>query len=626
MSETDTPWMEVAHVVEPLRMHPAAIAQQNDHFRQSCLAGNVAKVGKLCRSYPDLVKRKLDRCGSNFGDEGTGLHLAASEGHVECCRVLLRAGADTEATDGFGRTPLTYATDCDVLKLLLSHGANVRAVEWRGWTALHFCALENWGTRAVQLLLSAGADKNATNDPGDTPLTLAMDAGNTETAMQLASLGGKGGKRKLCDSETALLHVIARQCFEVDAASLIRKLVNAGGDMEAVDGMQRTPLLTAASHNNAVVCRSLLELGANVSVKDKDGATPLRVASDEKLLNILLAWTIEKGADISDDSMQNIQPVFMAAAECGCGRAVRMLAQAGANLEERDPDKDGSTALLVASKNGSVCAAQALIDAGADIHACNRRGNTPLLLAVKNGFTDLAMKLIEAGASVHSINKCGETALSLALINGHGKICCQLINGGAKVDGRISFFPCLKNAVVAGDIGLLTRLVQAGASVNERGDDGTTVLHVAVCHRLDMVKFLLIHGADVSAPAENGFMPLHSACAANTQAYQQVDVIKTLLAYGAVPTAETNDHETPLDIAQQRHRRFAVAVLKKAELAHQLIEAGGKATKPSSSHTSLWRASGCWEVDAHKSSPSHVPWKLCPGRKPGRRRRGKHAA
>ena len=120
-------------------------------------------------------------------------------------------------------------------------------------------------------------------------------------------------------------------------------------------------------------------------------------------------------------------------------------------------------------------------------------------------------QLIEAGADVKACNINGCTALTIATKCGQGTLSCELIKRGAHVDGTISFFNCLRNAVID-DRGKLEieQLIEAGASVNERGTGGETAIHTAAFYRrMYLVKWLLDHGAEINVAKDNGFTPLH---------------------------------------------------------------------------------------------------------------------
>jgi len=90
------------------------------------------------------------------------LHLAAQDGSLDHVKELLDAGADFDAFDEIGRTPLHYAAEnehFDVVALLLERGANVngRHEAMIGNTPLGEIA-GNCSLRMAEMLVSAGAD------------------------------------------------------------------------------------------------------------------------------------------------------------------------------------------------------------------------------------------------------------------------------------------------------------------------------------------------------------------------------------------------------------------------------------------------------------------------------------
>ena len=100
------------------------------------------------------------------------LSLAVTFGHKTIAEMLLAQGADVNATDGKGSTPLHYAADHnqrDILIDLLDRHADVNAKNKAGNTPLHLAVLQR-NLIDAQLLLDHGADINATNAQGHTPL------------------------------------------------------------------------------------------------------------------------------------------------------------------------------------------------------------------------------------------------------------------------------------------------------------------------------------------------------------------------------------------------------------------------------------------------------------------------
>jgi ankyrin repeat protein len=125
-------------------------------------------------------------------DDFTPLHLAAFFGHPDGVRVLLEAGADTEAetTNSFVRAvrPLHSAAanrDVECCRLLLDAGADVNAMQADGFTPLMEAAQAGDLTLA-RLLLDAGADPKTRSADGTTAETLARDGGHQHVLDLLA--------------------------------------------------------------------------------------------------------------------------------------------------------------------------------------------------------------------------------------------------------------------------------------------------------------------------------------------------------------------------------------------------------------------------------------------------------
>lgn len=100
---------------------------------------------------------------------------------------MLAQGANPDARDGDGRTPLHLANQTSAA-ILLRHQADTRLTDRQGNTALHVAAEDSRGT--CRLLVQAGMPVNARNASGLTPLHFAVLAGKTQVAEELVALGG----------------------------------------------------------------------------------------------------------------------------------------------------------------------------------------------------------------------------------------------------------------------------------------------------------------------------------------------------------------------------------------------------------------------------------------------------
>jgi len=148
-------------------------------------APNWAVAERLIREGADVNAR------DSFGM--TPLHTAARAGRNDVVEVLIARGADVNARSDRGQTPLFYAVVGEGKQMaehLIAHGADVNAQDNYGMTPLH-CAAAAGHREAVQVLLAAGANVDIKDNEGRTPLDLATGLGHTEIAELLAGQGAE---------------------------------------------------------------------------------------------------------------------------------------------------------------------------------------------------------------------------------------------------------------------------------------------------------------------------------------------------------------------------------------------------------------------------------------------------
>jgi superfamily II DNA or RNA helicase len=123
------------------------------------------------------------------------LFEACKRGDVKRVEELLDEGANPNARDERGRTPLHYAVLSGaekIVELLVSRKAEVNARDAEGKTPLHY-AVQRGDLRTVERLIKARADVNAQDNLGVTPLDLARKSGYQQIAELLAKAAGAGG-------------------------------------------------------------------------------------------------------------------------------------------------------------------------------------------------------------------------------------------------------------------------------------------------------------------------------------------------------------------------------------------------------------------------------------------------
>lgn len=176
----------------------------------------------------------------------------------------------------------------------------------------------------------------------------------------------------------------------------------------------------------------------------------------------------------------------------------RLLAE-GVEVDSRD--RNGATALLVATHANAVQAAKVLIESGADVNAKDNINDSPYLYAGARGHLDILRMALMHGADLKSTNRYGGTALIPAAERGHVETVRTLIEAGTDVDHVNNLnWTALLEAIILGDGGtrhrkIIELLVNAGANVNLADGNGVTPLqHARSAGYLDIEKILVAAG------------------------------------------------------------------------------------------------------------------------------------
>ena len=352
-------------------------------------AGNI-EVAKL------LVAQGADvNAKSKYGE--APIHTTSARAHnAEIIAFLVDKGADVRARSGRGQEPIHEVVqfgNVQAVKTLVSLGADILAKEDdSGHSALHIAATQNPDVDVVRFLVSQGADVNAKDRYGNPVLHLAAACNSNVEVMKCLVSQGADIRTKDGSGET-LLHAAAHQRDhkaegrEGRNADHARYVVSLGLDIHAKDNKGQTPLHQAGS---AEVARYLVSLGADIRAKDNDGQTPLHTVWSPEVVQYL----VSKGADIHAKDNQGRTPLDVAATSGKSVKISEFLMSKGVSMDVNATIPGwhgwGTTRLHEAVERNSdwnIEAVKLLVSQGADVNAHSViNGNTPLHDAVRRGW------------------------------------------------------------------------------------------------------------------------------------------------------------------------------------------------------------------------------------------------
>ncbi|HWN83788.1 MAG TPA: ankyrin repeat domain-containing protein [Vicinamibacterales bacterium] len=331
-------------------------------------------------------------------------------------------------------------------------------------------------------------------------------------------------------------------------------------NLPQVDGT--TALHWAVERDDLELTDLLLRAGARVTVRTREGVTPLQLAAINGSAP-MIDRLIKSGADPKVPLTPSGDTALMMSARTGKTEALRVLLEAGAQVNARE-SWGGTTALMWAVAEGHAGAARLLLAAGGDVNArsayvaaANGRGFegrtpianrtdakseefasgwlTPLMFAARDGNVELARILADAGADVNAVAGDGKTALALAIFNGNYEVASLLVDRKADVNKadaqrftplfwavdrrNMETAPNFPWMVTADPLPLIRKLLDAGAEPNALVDNtprarmregsprivfATALMRAAFAADLELVKLLLARGADPTIISRDG--------------------------------------------------------------------------------------------------------------------------
>lgn len=350
---------------------------------------------------PLLIKSRFDMDVQNTVTGNTALHRAVELRRPRILAFLLEKGANMNILNRDGMTALQLAckTDnCEAISLFLERGAQLEIRSSRGTTALQVSALQgNWV--AFDILMIGGADINAWDSEGDS--LLHMQAREPSTTSIAAHLLAQGANIEACNSQgyTPL------QCAAISGnKTKFLFLVDQGArlDVQTAKGETLLHITPPLNQDCLDIVETLLECRFSANATTRNGLTPLH-------------HLVINAFDSPDPSVEQTADFLS------------LLLSYGANINTPTASYEAVTALhlAVTANIPHESLVSLLIENGASVDTRTSDGRTPLHLAAERGHRDIFQMLLDAGADP-SIKDTEETPTN-DKVRGDGQTAIDLV-------------------------------------------------------------------------------------------------------------------------------------------------------------------------------------------------------
>ena len=498
---------------------------------------------------------------------GLGRHNGITERGFDLMKTLLRAGASPTKTCPHGEAALAYA-------LSINNGRSLRVLADAGirvtgkpnvLAASHALAMSarSGNDYTVTVLIALGTDVNRKPLKHPLPLEIAVNHRHASTALLLLQAGAKPPRQDIVvraidrtkghvpliaallaaganpnvpdpHGRTALYYSLHREYVET-----MQILLAAGADPNHLGQRQPHPLhfvFYLPMNSRIQVAKALIEAGADLEARDRyDRTVLMRAAYAKDYAYTKLA--LESGANLHATNRRGEMAADLAVSHGAAPRLLDLLGQTPAEKRLIFGER-----LYNVARYHRIEDLRELIEAGVDLNARGKEGQTALEAAGRRKRGDMFQALLAAGANPNVVVLDGSPLQSANAASATVTI-TRRRQLGADDDPSV---PLLTSAVMAANIDMVARLLQAGADPNALSASGDTALHlasVALAGNVEQAAGLLLKaGADPTLPNRAGFTPLTMAAKR-----RDIEVMRVLLDHGADVNATDRAGRTALN-------------------------------------------------------------------------------
>ncbi|XGA08445.1 MAG: ankyrin repeat domain-containing protein [Wolbachia endosymbiont of Xenopsylla cheopis] len=447
----------------------------------------------------------------------TSLHHASLNGNLDMVEYLIRQNVTLDVQNLYGSTPVhdaSWSGHLKVVEYLIENKADFEVEDKYDRTPLHDASLSGH-LNIVEYLVEKGAILEVKDKYDKTPLDLANQKGyvNIVEFLKQAQLD-RGLFTAIQDSNHDKVEDLIKNGASLEAKNRDGKtpadLATQKGDIGIAKILKQAKLdrelFTAVQDGNLNKVKDLIKNGANLEARDKDGKTPLDLATPRDCINIqeifkqvqldrelLIAvesgnlnevenLVVNKNADVNTNVDEYGWTPLHFAASGSKFDIVKFLFDKNANIKAKDAY--GNTPLHIAAQHsGKLEIVEFLLDKNiSGINDVTNDGLTPLHVAVKSNKLGTVKLLLDRGASIGIKDKHNRTPLSLAAKEGYINIVQVIEQTQLDLDEE------LLTAVESGNLNEVENLVEKGANFNAKNSDGKTPLDIAIDRGHDNIK------------------------------------------------------------------------------------------------------------------------------------------
>jgi len=342
-------WVFSGDPIQPYALVPLPMTTQALALRQKVIpqaqaqaifnaivADNKASVAKLLKANPALIYARTT-------NNDMPIHMAVRVGNKAMVSLLLANGASIKDRGNNGNTPLHTAAAGGMISG--TFGGDEDKEKGLASIEMYLSPTDAQLADVAAFLLAKGADLNAWNAKGQTPLYLALWPSPDEHQ------------------------------------AVAKLLLAKGANLNARDTEGNTPLHEAAGHGNMPAIDLLLAKGARLEARNNEGKTPLYTVLEFLLHEDMAEYLVKKGGDINTKDNQGMTVLANKVQIQGSTVIDDVKKILDLRADVNAVDAKGNTVLHLAIHSFNPEMIKLLIARGANVEAKNKEGQTAYQLA-----------------------------------------------------------------------------------------------------------------------------------------------------------------------------------------------------------------------------------------------------